>query len=108
MRFEEEEVCVEVWRGAAGAARGVDVGVVEGVRVDEDEIVVGVKVVIWVKLLVGIVVEAIVLMDWVEVVDIDSVLEVVGAGVAEVVAMTTTVGVSEVAGGVVLVVGFGP
>ena len=96
---------MEVWRGAAGAARGVDVGVVEGVRVDEDEIVVGVEVVIWVELLVGIVVEAMMLMDWVEIVDIES---VVGADVAEIVAMTTTVGVSEVAGGVVLVVGFGP
>jgi len=35
------------------------------------------------------------------------VLEVVGAGVAEVVTMTTAVGMSEVAGGVMLVAGFG-
>jgi hypothetical protein len=104
---EEEEDCVEVSRRAAGVARGVVVGVVEGVRVGEDEIIVGVDVATWVELLVGIAVEVIVLVGWVEVVDIENVLEVVGAGVAEVVAMTNAVSVSEVSGGVMLVAGFG-
>lgn len=99
MREEEEEDCVEVSRGAAGVARGVVVGVVEGVRFDEDEIIVGVDVATWVELPVGIAVEAIVLVGWVEVVDIENVLEVV--------AMTNAVGVSEVSGGIMLVAGFG-
>jgi hypothetical protein len=107
VREEEEEDCVGVSRGAAGVARGVVVGVVEGMRVDEDEIIVGVDVATWVELLVGIAVEAIVLVGWVEVVDIENVLEVVGAGVAKVVAMTNAVGVSEVSGGIMLVAGFG-
>jgi hypothetical protein len=70
------------------------------------------EVAIW--LLVGIVVDVLVLVGWVEVVDVESVLEavgagvaeVMGAGVAEVIAITATVGVSEVASRVVLVVGF--
>jgi hypothetical protein len=107
VREEEEEDCVEVSRGATGVARGVVVGVVEGVRFDEDEIIVGVDVATWVELPVGIAVEAIVLVGWVEVVDIENVLEVVGAGVAKVVAMANAVGVSEVSGGIMLVAGFG-
>jgi hypothetical protein len=106
-QVREEEDCVEVSRRDTGVARGVVVGVVEGVRVDEDEIIVRVDVATWVELLVGIAVEVIVLVGWVEVVDIESVLEAVGAGVAEVVAMTNAVGVSEVSGGVMLVAGFG-
>jgi len=106
---------VKVVKGAAGAVKGVGGGVVEGFRVGEEEIVVGTEVAI--GLSVGFVVDVLVIVGWVEVVevesvlevvDVESVLEVVGAGVAEVMAMTTAVGVSEVVGGVVLVVGFGP
>jgi hypothetical protein len=108
VRSEEgDEDCVEVLRGAARVAKGVGVGVVEGVMVDEVEIVVRLEVAVEVELLVGVAVEVTVLVGWVEVVDIESVLEVVGAGIAEVVAMTTAVSVSEIADGVVLVVGFG-
>jgi hypothetical protein len=104
---------VAVVTGAAGAAEGwgvgvgVGVGVVEGFRVGEEEIVVGVEVVLWLELLVGIVIDVLVLVSWVKVVDVERVLEVVDAGVAEVMDITTAVGVSEATGGVVLVVDFG-
>jgi hypothetical protein len=93
--------------GAAGAAEGVDVGVVEGLRVGEEEIVVGMEAVLWLELLVGIVVDVLVLVNWVEVVAVERVLEVVDAGAAEVMDIMTAVGVSEATGGVVLVVGSG-